>query len=151
MWSRTAEYALRAMVYLSVRSPETCTTHEIAAATQVPKAYLSKVLQLLARSNLVQSHRGLRGGISLAKPPDQTTVHEIIAAVDSRPQVHTREVGLEPHAPRFNEMHRRIDDVAAIVERVFETTTLTELAEPSVKTQRCETSHATDRPARSVP
>ncbi|MBI3467262.1 MAG: Rrf2 family transcriptional regulator [Planctomycetes bacterium] len=139
MWSHTVEYALRAMVYLSTRSPNTCTTEEIAAATHVPKHYLSKVLQLLARSGLVQSHRGLRGGINLARSPEQMTVHDIISAVDVRTHAHGREAGLT-HGERFDEVHRRIHEVLARVEEAFETTTLVELAEPHPRTLQREPS-----------
>lgn len=127
--SRTAEHALRAMVYLSLRSPDTCTTSEIAAATRVPKPYLSKVLQLLARSSLIESHRGVRGGINLAKAPEQTTVHEIIAAVDPRSRAHARAASVEQADTPFSEIHRQIGDVIAMVDRAFETITLVQLAE----------------------
>ena len=45
MLSQTVEYALRAMVYLADQSPSPRTTEQIATATKVPAAYLSKVLQ----------------------------------------------------------------------------------------------------------
>jgi DNA-binding IscR family transcriptional regulator len=53
--SQTVEYALRAMVHLASRSPAAQTTDEIALATQVPRAYLSKVLQGLGRAKLVHA------------------------------------------------------------------------------------------------
>ena len=49
MFSQTVEYALRAVAHLADRAPAARTTDEIAAATRVPKAYLSKVLQGLTR------------------------------------------------------------------------------------------------------
>lgn len=127
--SRTAEHALRAMVYLSLRSPETCTTSEIAAATHVPKPYLSKVLQLLARSRLIESHRGVRGGINLAKSPDQTTMHEIIAAVDPKSRARARAASSQQAEPPWRDIHREIGNVIEMVDRAFETITLVQLAE----------------------
>ena len=65
MISQTAEYALRAIVYLAGQElPQT--TQQIAATTRVPAGYLSKVLQALARGGLVHSQRGLHGGFTLA-------------------------------------------------------------------------------------
>ncbi|MBX3137867.1 Rrf2 family transcriptional regulator, partial [Candidatus Obscuribacterales bacterium] len=48
MISQTAEYALRAMVFLAMqKSP--AVGHEIAAATKVPPGYLSKLMQQLVK------------------------------------------------------------------------------------------------------
>ena len=65
MFSRTVEYALRAVVHLADQAPAARTTDQIAAATLVPKAYLSKVIQGLRRAGLLQSKRGLGGGVAL--------------------------------------------------------------------------------------
>lgn len=65
MISQTAEYALPAIVYFAENSGIGQTTDQIAKATQIPAAYLSKVLQQLSRAQIVQSQRGLGGGFSL--------------------------------------------------------------------------------------
>jgi Rrf2 family nitric oxide-sensitive transcriptional repressor len=64
VFSQTVEYALRAMVHLAAEAPGARTTDQIAKATLVPRAYLSKVLQSLIRSGLVHSQRGLGGGMT---------------------------------------------------------------------------------------
>ena len=51
MFSQTVEYALRAVVHLADQAPSPRTTDQIAAATRVPKAYLSKVLQGLGHDS----------------------------------------------------------------------------------------------------
>ncbi|HKD37040.1 MAG TPA: Rrf2 family transcriptional regulator, partial [Pirellulales bacterium] len=53
MISQTVEYALRAVVYLAADAPAARTTEQVAKATRVPAAYLSKVLQNLARAKIV--------------------------------------------------------------------------------------------------
>src|SRR6266404_2848259 len=53
MFSQTVEYALRAVVHLADHAPDARTTDQIATATLVPKAYLSKVIQGLCRANVV--------------------------------------------------------------------------------------------------
>ena len=45
VFSQTVEHALRAVVHLADHSPSPRTTEQIAAATMVPKLYLSKVIQ----------------------------------------------------------------------------------------------------------
>ena len=63
--SRTAEYALRAVVHLAAAEGETVsqTVGQIAAGTQVPLGYLSKVLQSLSRAGLIVSQRGLGAAV----------------------------------------------------------------------------------------
>ena len=95
MFSQTVEYALRAMVHLAQQSPDQCTTDQIAQEMQVPKAYLAKVLQLLVRAGLVQSQRGLGGGMTLARPPAKVNLYEAVQAVDP---IQTNQ-GLPPRPP----------------------------------------------------
>ena len=43
---------------------------EIAKAKSIPKSFLSKILQKLAKANIVKSYRGVRGGFQIAKAPN---------------------------------------------------------------------------------
>ena len=81
MFSQTVEYALRAIVHLAQHSPSGRTTDQIAEATKVPKAYLGKVLQGLVRKGIVNSQRGIGGGISLVKTPDTLTILEVVEEI----------------------------------------------------------------------
>ena len=56
MFSQTVEYALRAVVYLAYEAPEARTTAQIAEATKLPRDYLSKILQGLAKKVLAYHH-----------------------------------------------------------------------------------------------
>lgn len=142
MLSQTVEYALRAMVYLADQAPEPRTTEQIAAATRVPTAYLSKVLQSLNRAGLVQSQRGLRGGISLTKKPDDVTILEVVNGVDPIQRIRTCPLGLKTHGVHLCPLHRRLDNAMAMVENAFADTTLAEvLAEPSTSVPLCDFPH----------
>lgn len=55
---------------------------ELGEALGVSASHLAKVLQGLAHKGLVRSVRGAKGGFSLAKAPEQTTLLEIVVAVD---------------------------------------------------------------------
>ena len=83
MISQTAEYALRAIVYLADQRGSPRTTAQIAEATQVPPGYLAKVMQSLSRTKLVHSQRGLNGGFTLTRDPAGLPMLEIIGAVDT--------------------------------------------------------------------
>jgi Rrf2 family nitric oxide-sensitive transcriptional repressor len=127
MISQTAEYALRAMLFMSEHDHDMLVTSEVAAATHVPAGYLSKVLQSLQRAGLVASQRGLGGGFSLAKPPAQTTIYEIIQAVDPIRRIRSCPLKLATHKDRLCPLHRRLDKALALVEKSFRETTVAEL------------------------
>src|SRR3954464_14309360 len=116
MFSQTVEYALRAVVHLAHQAPAARTTDQIATATRVPKAYLSKVLQCLGRAGLVQSQRGIGGGISLMKDPAELTILEVVCAVEAIGRIRTCPLGLTAHGTRLCPLHRRMDDALATVE-----------------------------------
>lgn len=139
MFSQTVEYALRAVVYLANESPAARTTDQIAITTKVPKAYLSKVLQGLARHNVVHTQRGVGGGITLCKLPAELTILEVVNAVEPIERIHACPLGIRTHGKHLCPLHRRMDDALAAVEDAFGSTTLAEvLAEPTSSTPLCE-------------
>lgn len=127
MFSQTVEYALRAVVFLATESPEHNTTEQIAEVTKVPKAYLSKVLQGLSRAGIVRSQRGIRGGMSLSKQPNELTLLEVVNAVDPIKRIHTCPLGFETHGTQLCGLHKRMDKAMSLVEEAFGGTTLQEL------------------------
>src|SRR3989442_15648648 len=58
---------------------------DIAGETQLPLPAVSKLLKSLARQGLLISSRGAKGGYQLARPAEQITVPEMIAALEGRP------------------------------------------------------------------
>jgi Rrf2 family protein len=138
MFSQTVEYALRAVVHLANEAPSPRTTDQIAEATLVPEAYLSKVLQELCHAQIVQSKRGRGGGMVLAKSPSELTVLEVINAVDPIGRIRECPLGLTAHGVRLCPLHRRLDNALAMVEDAFRRTTLAEiLAEPTRSRPLC--------------
>jgi Rrf2 family protein len=130
MFSQTAEYALRAVVYLASQQGTPRTTQEIAKATQVKIAYLSKVMQNLGRNGLVQSQRGLHGGFTLSRPADELTVLDILMAVDPIQRIKSCPLGIKGHI-NLCPLHRRLDQAMKLVEDALRKSTLAELlAEP---------------------
>ncbi|MCE9548595.1 MAG: Rrf2 family transcriptional regulator [Planctomycetia bacterium] len=139
MFSQTVEYALRAVVHLADRSPAPQTTDQIAAATLVPKAYLSKVIQGLCRAKIVQSKRGVGGGVALVKSPSELTILDVVNAVEPIVRIRHCPLGLKTHGVRLCPLHKRMDNALASVEDAFRQTTLAEvLAEPTQSHPLCE-------------
>lgn len=139
MFSQTVEYALRAVVHLADVSPEARTTEEIATITRVPRPYLAKVLQALVRGGIVQSQRGVHGGISLVKKPEEVTILEVVNAVEPIRRITECPLGLAAHGVNLCPLHHRLDKALEMVENAFRATTLAEvLAEPTQSIPLCD-------------
>jgi Rrf2 family protein len=83
MLSQTAEYALRAVLYLAGQQPGTpVRVDQIATALALPANYLSKTLQTLARTGVLTSTRGRHGGFGLAVAPTRLTLQEVVGPFD---------------------------------------------------------------------
>ena len=81
--TRGVDYGARGMIYLAKMPAASVTLiSQIASAEQLPQSYLAKIFQDLAKKGIVRSHRGAKGGFSLARPPDQTTLRQIIEAIE---------------------------------------------------------------------
>lgn len=124
MITQTAEYALRAVVYLADQElPQT--TSVIAEHTLVPAGYLSKVLQGLSKAGLVHSQRGLHGGFVLTSTADEMTVLKVVNAVE--PVRRFQECPLGLHGKNLCPLHRKLDDAAKSIEETFGDTTIADL------------------------
>lgn len=127
MISQTAEYALRAVVFLADRDGQPCTTARISEGTQVPAGYLAKVMQSLSRSRIVNSQRGLHGGFTLVKDADELTVLEVINAVDPIQRFHECPLNIAHHGPNLCPLHRKLDDAGKLLEQEFGDATVASL------------------------
>ncbi len=104
---------MRAIVFIAGNNGQANTNERIAAATKVRAGCLSKVLQGLNRAGLVISQRGLGGGFSLAKRPEEMTIFEIVEAVDPLPQIRTCPLNIKAHGTELCALHRRLDEATA--------------------------------------
>jgi len=118
MLSRTAEYALRAIVWLSDHPETSVTGQAIAAATQVPPDYLAKVMQCLVRAGLVEAQRGKNGGFCLASTPDNLTILDVINAVEPVRRIRSCPLGLAGHEA-LCPLHRSLDNIAGQLESAY--------------------------------
>ncbi len=125
--SQSAEYALRAVVWLAAHPERTLSTLAIAKGTRVPAGYLSKVLQGLARAGLVQSCSGRTGGFSLTRSPSDMSVLDIVNAVDPVRRIRTCPLGLTAHGQKLCALHARLDEAASSTELAFGCTTIAQL------------------------
>ena len=142
MISQTAEYALRAVVFLAMNVGSAYTTQQISTATKVPAAYLAKVMHSLVRSGLVHSRRGQGGGFVLSKAANDLSILDVLCAVDPIQRVKTCPLELETHGTILCALHKRLDDATAVIEKAFSDTTIGELlAHPTRSVPLCDSCH----------
>jgi Rrf2 family transcriptional regulator, nitric oxide-sensitive transcriptional repressor len=127
MISQTAEYALRAIVFLADQGGSPRTTAQIAEATQVPAGYLAKVMQALSRVRLVNSQRGLNGGFTLTRDASELTMFEVVSAVDPIRRFSECPLGLPSHGADLCPLHRKLDEAARMLEEKFTSTSIASL------------------------
>jgi Rrf2 family protein len=82
--SAKGEYAAKAVLYLSLKYPGVVTIHEVARRHNIPIKYLEQILLALKKAGLLESRRGVRGGYTLARPPERISVGEVLRVVDGR-------------------------------------------------------------------
>lgn len=127
MLSQTAEYALRAAVYLGNQQGGSRTTAQISQSIDAPSGYLAKVMQGLSRASIVRSQRGLHGGFTLARDPDELTILDVVQAVDALRHYPNCPLGKIAYASGLCPLHQRLERLMAAAEREFHGTTISEL------------------------
>ncbi|MDX1577549.1 MAG: Rrf2 family transcriptional regulator [Gemmatimonadota bacterium] len=140
MLSQTAEYALRAAVYLAeLHGSGPTRVDDIAEGLGVPRNYLSKILHTLAKAGLLSSTRGPSGGFELVRPPGETPLLDVVRHFDPALASESSACLLGREACRDDDpcgAHERWGSVRRQVQSFFEDTTLAHLVtrEPATRT-----------------
>jgi Rrf2 family nitric oxide-sensitive transcriptional repressor len=143
MLSQTAEYALRAIVFLADHVGEPTTTEAIAEGTKVPVGYLATIMQGLSKAGLVTGQRGLYGGFALSRPPKELTVYDVVQATDPIQRITTCPLGIEGHGGNLCPLHRGLDNAMGGVETTFKRMTIHQLLnQPQSNRPLCGFPHA---------
>ncbi len=81
--TRQADYAVRAMIHVaSLPSDSRVSTAAISEAQSIPLPFLTKVIAHLVRAGLVTTNRGMGGGVSIARAPEEITLLDVLEAVE---------------------------------------------------------------------
>jgi Rrf2 family transcriptional regulator, iron-sulfur cluster assembly transcription factor len=83
IYTRSTQYAIRAMLYLAHHSNQgLCRIEKIAKQADIPQAFLAKLIQRLVKKNLIHSIRGTKGGVRLNVPAEQITLFMIADSIE---------------------------------------------------------------------
>ncbi len=113
--TRGGEYGIRGVLYLAQQDDgKISMLSAIAKAQDVPPRFLAKIFQALAKTGIVRSHRGAKGGFSLARPAAEITIKDVIEAIEGPIYLNVCLVGPgECSRDKICPMHRVWEDAQA--------------------------------------
>lgn len=79
--NRETDYAIRCILHMSREPQKMHMIADISQAQDVPRSFLAKILQRLARADIVSSTRGVKGGFILNRKPSEITLLDIIETI----------------------------------------------------------------------
>lgn len=81
--TKVSDYGIVLLAYIANELPgERFNARSLAEETQIPAPMVSKILKALGRENLLHSHRGVKGGYTLARPAEEITVADVVRALE---------------------------------------------------------------------
>lgn len=84
MFSKSCEYAIKAMIYVAQNTKDGSRigVKEIAKNTDAPEHFVAKIMQDLSRKKIIHSVKGPNGGFYLTSNDLSCTLAEIVKAID---------------------------------------------------------------------
>lgn len=130
--TRQADYAIRAVRYLSRAGNQRAATSTVAKEMKIPPSFLAKIISQLSIAGIVQTSRGAHGGVMLARPPEEITLLDVVEAIDGPIQLN--ECVADPGKCEFSEdcaMHPVWVEAQKLLTERLRATTFANLDKPS--------------------
>jgi Rrf2 family transcriptional regulator, nitric oxide-sensitive transcriptional repressor len=123
------------MSCLAYMPDELVSTAQLAEVTHVPMNYLAKVLQLLARSDLITGRRGVGGGYRLKRSAKEISLLDVINAIDPIERIESCPLNLDNHTGKLCPLHARLDAAHKMIIDQFDGMSLYDMLaeDPSVR------------------
>jgi Rrf2 family protein len=132
MFSKACEYALRAVLYISIKSVDGSRLGipEIAKEVDAPFAFTGKILQTLVREGIISSIKGPNGGFYIDPKSKPIPLNAIVKAIDGSEDVlHDCALGLKVCSDKFPcPIHGEIKIYKERLRTVMKETTVQSLA-----------------------
>ena len=81
--TRASEYAILSLLVLS-KADAPMDSETLSRQLSIPKSFLAKILQSLAKSTILKSFKGVNGGFALAQKPDEISMLDVMSAVEGK-------------------------------------------------------------------
>ncbi len=141
--SRAGEYGVLGLIRL-VQQPagQPVMIDAVSREESIPKSFLAKIFQDLAKAGILRSQRGAGGGFTLARPPESISVLEIIEAIDGKIALQ-RCLGDVPDCERIEvcALCSLFEQAQDRLKEVFQQTTLAALARRQLECASRGTGH----------
>jgi len=130
--TKQTDYGFVLLTRLAAEPEQVVAAPELAEETRLPVPMVSKILKLLARHGLLCSHRGVKGGYSLARPAAAITAAEILRALEGPVALTVCIDGTPGECAResFCEVRRPWQAINEAVDAALGRVTLADLAQP---------------------
>jgi Rrf2 family transcriptional regulator, iron-sulfur cluster assembly transcription factor len=132
MFSTSCHYGLQAMLYIAVNGVEGkhIDLRQIADEQDIPRHFLSKIMQQLVRDGLVVSMKGPTGGFRLNMPPEKISLLQIVDAIDGMDVFTQCGMGFKKcNDKKPCPIHHEYKKVRERIEELFRSQTLKKLTE----------------------
>ncbi len=147
-FSTKGEYGVRLMVELARHYGEgPMSLADVADHEDLPRPYLEQLVVSLREADLVVSHRGARGGYTLARPPEEIRMGDVLRALEGPivPMVcaaHDRETSDQCGRTTFCTVNTLWVRVRDAISDAVDSLTLADLARPLVPAPGSHPAHA---------
>jgi len=119
LFTKASEYALLSIAILA-KNDKAINVELLSKDLNISKSFLAKILQNLAKHEILVSHKGANGGFALAKRPSDISVFEIVTIVEKKPAqvlectLDSKNCPSNPNnclvLPFFNKLQTKIDN-----------------------------------------
>lgn len=137
MFTRACEYALRAVLYISIKSVNGSRLGipEIAKEIDAPQPFTAKILQTLTREGIISSIKGPNGGFFIDPKSKPVTLNSIVRAIDGTDDaLHTCTLGLKECSDKYPcPIHGEVKAYKTHLRKVMRETTVQSLVESLAK------------------
>ncbi len=131
MLSNSSKYALKAVLYLAHKTDESqkLMVKDLYEPTEVPKAYLAKLLQTLSKQNIISATKGPKGGYYLTKENKENPVYRVIEVIDGNQRLEACVLGIEEcNADHPCPLHEYVGPTRTLLLNTLKRMTIGELA-----------------------
>lgn len=136
MFSKSCEYAIRAVIFICTKKEENKVVkiQEIAEAVGAPVYYTSKILQQLSRLKIMGSLKGQNGGFYMGQEHKEIRLIDIVNAIDGDKIFNGCALGLSSCSEtKPCPLHAQFKSIRKEIKDMLESTTIHDLSKNLLK------------------